>query len=339
MLVVDDQQEIHDDFREMLQVRGGDSDLSPDLTAAFLGAAEERSFLPRFELLHASSGEQACTLIGAERERGRPIAVAYIDVRMPPGIDGVEAVRRIRKIDRDLEIVIMTAYAEEPLSAIVQNMELLHKLLYIRKPFAREEVQQITSSLVMKWNLERELAERRRALTVSHQHLDAVLDAAGDAIAMYDAGARLVFANRRYQKLVARTQEELRRMSPAAVADHCRARFRVPRLPHPERPPVGGGEDSLVEHVTMEEGSAGRLFVRSKRPVRDPAGAVIGELVVYRDVSQGPRDRAPAVGARAQKLTPRRAVREFAMIANSRIRELANFSVEFTNFSSVREFA
>ena len=286
VLVVDDQQEIHDDFREMLQVRRV-PDLSPDLTAAFVGAAEERSFLPRFELLHADSGEHACTLIGAERERGRAIAVAYIDIRMPPGIDGVEAVRRIRKIDRDIEIVIMTAYAEKPLSAIVQNMELLHKLFYIRKPFAREEVQQITSSLSMKWNLEQELAERRRALTVSHQRLEAVLDATGDAIAMYDVGARLVFANRRYQKLVDRTQEELKRMSPAAVADHCQAHFREPpRLSRAERPPVGGGEDSLVEHVTMDQGSAGRLFLRSKQPVRDPAGAVIGELVVYRDVSQ-----------------------------------------------------
>ena len=66
---------------------------------------------------------------------------------MPPGIDGVEAVRRMRAVDRDLEVVIMTAYSDKPLSAIIGDVDLLHKILYVRKPFAREEVQQISLSL------------------------------------------------------------------------------------------------------------------------------------------------------------------------------------------------
>ena len=86
---------------------------------------------------------------------------------MPPGIDGIETIRRIRKIDRDVEIVIMTAYTDKALPEIVHDMELLHKLLYIRKPFAHEEIQQITLSLVGKWNVERELAEKQRSSPIA----------------------------------------------------------------------------------------------------------------------------------------------------------------------------
>ena len=96
----------------------------------------------------------------------------------------------------------MTAYAEQPLSEIVRNMALLDKLLYIRKPFASEEIQQIALSLVTKWNVERELARQRQELGVSHRRLEAVLNATGDAIAMYDTADQLVFANRWYQELV-----------------------------------------------------------------------------------------------------------------------------------------
>ena len=148
---------------------------------------EDEVWLPEFELLHASNGEEALSIIQAGKESNCPIAVAYIDIRMPPGIDGIETIRRIRKIDRDVEIVIMTAYTDKALPEIVHDMELLHKLLYIRKPFAHEEIQQITLSLVEKWNIERELAEKRRQLTNGHRRLEAVLNATGDAIAMHDS--------------------------------------------------------------------------------------------------------------------------------------------------------
>ena len=98
-------------------------------------------------------------MVKAAQESNRPFALAYIDVRMPPGADGIETVRQIRQFEQDIEIVIMTAYSDKTLPEIVNDMELLHKLLYIRKPFSREEIQQITLSLTGKWNIEQELAK------------------------------------------------------------------------------------------------------------------------------------------------------------------------------------
>ena len=181
VLVVDDQREIHQDFEEML-TPGVAGALTDDLAEAFASEVDE-SFLPKFELLHARSGAEAYEKIKTAIETADPIAVAYIDIRMPPGMDGIETTRRIRAIDENIEIVLMTAYTDKSLGEIVREMDLLHKLLYIRKPFAREEIQQITLALAEKWNVENELGDKRRQLEISNQRLKAVLDSTGDAIA------------------------------------------------------------------------------------------------------------------------------------------------------------
>ena len=248
VLVVDDQHEIHTDFDEMLRPGVAES-RADELAAAFL-AEEGRVPLPDFELLHATSGEDACEVVEAAREEDRPVALAYVDVRMPPGIDGLETIRRVRRIDRDIELVIMSAYTDRHLSEVVRNMELLHKLLYLRKPFAREEVQQITLSLVAKWNVERELAERGRQLVVGRQRLEAVLDATGDAIAMYDESGRVAFANRWYEKLFELAGSDLEGMSADAAAARFEEWYRESGAP-------GGIEVGEGGHLVRKAASRG----------------------------------------------------------------------------------
>ena len=255
VLIVDDQKDIHDDFEEMLRARA--TAAADDLAASFLGHEEPDRHLPAFELLHAMGGEEACALVEREAHRQRPIAVAYVDIRMPPGIDGVAAVRNIRRIDKDIEIVLMTAYTDTSLADIVQDMELLHKLLYIRKPFAREEVQQITLALVEKWNLERELAARRRQLAVTNRRLTAVLDSIGEAIVVCDDAQRLVFANRGYQRLMASTEEEMKALTPAAggcALGHADAQGRADRR----------GQPSHVRNGWRPRGAAGTVGARCR---------------------------------------------------------------------------
>ena len=233
VLIVDDQDEIHQDFNEMLGA--GRARASTDELAAAFVTEEDRSFLPDFEILHAGSGEEACRIVETAQESDRPIAAAYVDIRMPPGIDGIETIRRIRRIDRDIEIVIMTAYTDKSLPEIIHDMELLHKVLYIRKPFAREEIQQITLSLVGKWNVERALAEKQVKLASSNQRLEAVLNATGDAMAMYDEDGRLVFANEGYEKLLDLSEGELKEISPEELAARVALALRRQSPPAPFR--------------------------------------------------------------------------------------------------------
>ena len=284
VLIVDDQKEIHDDFAEMLKPQLSEA-WADELAAAFV-TEEEQSFLPVFELLHARSGEEACDIVRVAKERTRPIAVAYIDIRMPPGVDGIETIHRVREVDRDAEIVIMTAYTDRSLPEIIQNVEPLHKVLYIRKPFAREEIQQMTLSLVGKWNVEQELAEKRQQLGISHKRLEAVLDTTGEAMGMYDLTGRLVFANRRYEKLSDLRESELKDLSPDALAAQFQERFREPALHDVEGRFVFKDGGDLVEESAVGTVPEHRLFYRSTAPVHDGQGDLMGSLYVYRDVSK-----------------------------------------------------
>ena len=201
-------------------------------------------------------------MVRTGKESNAPIAAAYVDVRMPPGIDGVETIRRIRQIEKDIELVIMTAYTDKPLPEIVRDMELLHKLLYIRKPFAPEEIQQITLALVEKWNVGRELAAKQQQLTtshqrleISHQRLETVLDSTADAIGMFDDKGHLLFANQYYQQLFDLTESQLRDMSPEELKTQREARFQelelsqAKKVPTPENFEKHGGRDWRRERV------------------------------------------------------------------------------------------
>ena len=282
VLIVDDQPEIHDDFAEMLRSNFANRS-DEDLVAAFVHE-QEGDYLPKFELLHANNGEEACEIIQGGRESNRPVAVAYIDIRMPPGIDGIETVRRIREFDRDIEIVIMTAYTDRSLPEIVCDMELLHKLLYIRKPFTHEEIQQITLALVGKWNVEQELAEQRRQLAVSHGRLKAVLNATGDAIAMHDVTGRLVFANEMYINLLGLEGVELEKLPPPDLSARFEERFQKPDQSHLEGRPLPDSAE-LVETTGAGSLPEQRQFYRLVAPVCDEQGQPIGNLILYRDVS------------------------------------------------------
>ncbi len=289
VLIVDDQHEIYTDFQEMLKAKNKKV-LSDDFAETFFAeeSQNEVPHLPTFELSYAPSGDEAYAMVKTAKESGHPFAVAYIDIRMPPGMDGIETIRRIREFERDLEIIIMTAYTDKPLPEIVTNMELLHKLLYIRKPFAREEIQQITHSLVEKWNIEQEALKQQEQLALSNQRLETVLNASEDAIGLFDGTQRLLFANEQYCELFDISKEQIRQMSPEDHSARVKARFQ--KLESPEAmhaDPFENGENILetIGDTTADSPVPGR-FYRSIRPVEGSEPGVTGKVVSYRDMSK-----------------------------------------------------
>ena len=289
VLIVDDQDEIHVDFQEMLG-RGNRKTASDDLADAFLTENPKNStaYLPAFELTHATSGDEAYQIVKTATEANEPFAVAYVDIRMPPGMDGIETIRQIREFEKNLEIVIMTAYSDKPLHEIVTNMELLHKLLYIRKPVAREEIQQITSSLIEKWNIEQASIKQQRQLALNHQRLETVLDAATDAIGLFDCSQKLLFANQQYCQLFDISKEQIQQMSPEDINARIDARFRKLELPETEHVDTFQNVENILEKIeeTDTENLVQGMFYRHIIPVSGSENGIAGQVVSYRDMSK-----------------------------------------------------
>ena len=284
VLVVDDQREIHQDFEEML-TPGFTAALTDDLAEAFASEVDE-SFLPKFKLLHARSGSEAYDIVKTTIETGDPIAVAYVDIRMPPGMDGIETTQRIRAIDENIEIVLMSAYTDKSIGEIVHEMDLLHKLLYIRKPFAREEIQQITLALAEKWNVESELGDKRRQLEISNQRLKSVLDSTGDAIAMFDVTGHLQFANRGYEEMFELTTDVLKQMSPEELGEHVKGYFQEPGRFEETETQLLARPEKVFEEVAEVRRPERKMLYRFTAPVYDIEQKVIGRIIVFRDISK-----------------------------------------------------
>ena len=159
VLVVDDTPQIHADFHAILSPKKQSSGALEELEAAMFGSPREQpTAAAPFRLDCASQGEEAVTLVGAARDAGHPYALAFVDMRMPPGIDGLETVRRLWERDPELQVVICTAFSDHPWSEVIRTLGHSDRLLLLNKPFDPSEAWQLALALTQKWNLARQAA-------------------------------------------------------------------------------------------------------------------------------------------------------------------------------------
>jgi signal transduction histidine kinase len=181
ILVVDDNQAIHQDFRKILCAPPASTTLDA-MEAALFGGPATAPVDPGFEVDSAFQGEEGIARVKAAVAEGRPYALAFVDIRMPPGLDGVETVRRLWKEDEDLQVVLCSAYSDYSWEEMTQRLGLSQRLLILRKPFDNIEVRQLAHALTEKWDLlrqshrrmedlKREVNEWTRELAVANDRL------------------------------------------------------------------------------------------------------------------------------------------------------------------------
>ena len=180
ILVIDDNRAIHNCFREIL--RGTDSGSSaPDGGKALSGEATSDQRRMGFAMESAYQGEEGVELVRVALEKGQPYAMAFVDMRMPPGIDGVETIARLWELDADLQVVICTAHLEYSWQDLVK-LGSSDRLLILKKPFDLVEVRQMAEALTAKWqlmrrgrhhleDLEARVTERTQNLSQANQEL------------------------------------------------------------------------------------------------------------------------------------------------------------------------
>lgn len=171
ILLVDDTASIHANFRKILTARPATQRL--DEIEAALGGPPVAAPDEGFELDCAFQGREGLAMVEAAVQARRPYALAFVDMRMPPGWDGLETVERLWQADPRLQVVICTAYSDHPWEEVLERLDVQDRLLIVKKPFDMIEVSQLARSLTAKWSLARQADAQKRELEVTVQQLRA----------------------------------------------------------------------------------------------------------------------------------------------------------------------
>ena len=180
ILIIDDNPDIHADYRRVLDDAPSADPLAASEAALFGETAATRRPCISFELTHAHQGEEGYALAGRNLDL-RPFALAFVDMRMPPGWDGLETIKRLWQLDPRLQIVLCTAYSDYSWKEICDALDPGDRLVILKKPFDAIEVRQLAASLVTKWNLSRVADRSQRELQQAVDERTAQLRAAKEA--------------------------------------------------------------------------------------------------------------------------------------------------------------
>jgi CheY-like chemotaxis protein len=150
ILVIDDNVAIHRDFRKIL---------CPETISAELDNLDEAIFGPKskppprtseFVLDAVSQGQEGLEAVRRVLKLGRPYALTFVDMRMPPGWDGVETLEHIWAVCPDIEAVICSAYSDYSWHDVIRKLK-RPGLRLLRKPFASKDVLELAWTLTSRW--------------------------------------------------------------------------------------------------------------------------------------------------------------------------------------------
>ncbi len=162
ILVIDDNPSIHTDLDRVFESEAAST--VGEAERVFFGEPAPPTVVAEYELAHAMQGQDGLDLLLAAKQAGREFDVAFVDMRMPPGWDGVETILQLWEADPFLEVIICSAYSDYSWRGIVEKLGLSDRYLIIRKPFDNIEVLQAAASLGRKRHLNRENADYRSSL-------------------------------------------------------------------------------------------------------------------------------------------------------------------------------
>lgn len=215
IIVIDDNPAIHDDFIKILTISNNAIQFS-EFDKELFGENDPphpKNALPEFDIDTASQGEEGVKKIKEALEEGNPFALAFVDIRMPPGIDGIETIKQIWEFDRDIQIVICTAYSDYSWEDTVQELGLTQNLLILKKPFDIAAVRQLAGALTQKWlttkdskqhtlSLNKLIDKHSNSLAQSMALLRVTIESSFDGILVNDLKGKIIDFNQQFVKIL-----------------------------------------------------------------------------------------------------------------------------------------
>ncbi len=146
ILIVDDNRDLHSVLHLALVNKGRHSEHESQATDS-----------SSYEIDSAYSGEEAYEKVKEALRSHKPYAVILMDMRMPPGWDGLETSKKIFEIFPDTEIAIITAYSDFSQQEVFAQINHTDHLQFKKKPFTLKEIKELIQNLLKKWNTEHQV--------------------------------------------------------------------------------------------------------------------------------------------------------------------------------------
>ncbi len=168
ILIADDEPQMLASYRDCFAIGPASNDELAALGADLFAGGNEAPTAADFSNIcfdYVSQGEHAVAKVADAINEGDPYAVLFLDMRMPPGIDGYETATRVRQLDKNINIVVVTGYSDHSPMGIAKVAGPIDRLFYVTKPFKTSDIQQLAQSLAARWNHD-------IALRAAHQEVE-----------------------------------------------------------------------------------------------------------------------------------------------------------------------